>query len=537
MKYLYKILVIVIIISYSILPVIADETEWVDPQEKTLRLKESFSRDGFIIEASDFYDNSALITVYDSNRSFVTRNITRIDDYIVVGRLNISVMNIQEVTGNIDASLGLNRIVDQWVRIKTRVVGNPLIKISIIPKSIEINDKAIIRRTFIPDSEIPINFSVRNEGKAKLKNIILKINTLLPVLYGDKLNYEILELGSGNESEVITVRFKAPPKEERKLFLISAEAIGFDVFEKASRATDSINIEVNSMIGKKIEIKKYISEKIYFGDVGVVSISIKNNMSRRIDNLTLTDSLPAGLEPIDAKLKWNFTLLPDELKTISYNVKPQQPGTYYLQSGTSIIGYKNELYYNNKTVKLIVNGPYVMLTKSASPDELVKGDKITIRLDAENIGNSNAIVKLKDSVPANNSLPAQSYKEVLNTIVLHPGNSTSFSYILNTTVSGNYVIPQAKATVLDQFLYQEERYSQEISSNELLLNVKETIVVQPRPLKVAITPQKTDNPRSTRTPAVQSTTSKPVPGFQGNDFLLVFTVIILLLNRFSRDKL
>lgn len=532
MKPVYKILIVLIIFYSGVVPVFAEETEWVDPQEKTLRLTETFTREGFLIEASDFYDNSALITVYDAKHNIITRNITRINDYFSVnGRLNITVINLQEVSGNISAGHGLNVVVDRWVRIRTRVAGSPVPKVSIIPKSIELNNKIIIRRTFIPGSEIPINFSVKNEGKAKLKNIILKINTSLPVLYGEKVRYEIYELGPGNESDVITVRFQAPSTERQTFFLILAEARGNDVFDMDYSATDSINIDVNPLIGRKIEIKKYISEKIYIGDLGVVSISIKNNLSQKIDNVSLSDSLPAGLEPLDANLSWNFALGPNELKQISYKVRPQKPGTYYLQPGSSVIEYKDELYYNTKPVKLIVNGPYVVLMKSSSSDTPIKGERITIRLDARNIGDSTAIVKLNDRVPANHVLSSENYKEVLNTVVLHPGNSTSFSYELNTSEPGSFVIPPARATVYDQYLYQDERYKQTTSSNDLTLKVKDNKTMELPLVKVTEIPKRTVVPE---TPKTQTTeTPKPAPGFYG--YFVIF--IILVIARVIKEKI
>jgi hypothetical protein len=535
MRVICKILILLVILYSCIVPVLADETEWVDPQEKTLRLKETVTRDGFIIEASDFYDNSSLITVYDAKHNIITKNITRINDYIPVNdRLNITVINLQEVSGNISAVHGLNVVVDQWVRIQTRVKGIPYPKLSITPKSIELNKKIIIRRTFIPGSEIPINFSVRNEGKGKLKNIILKINTSLPAIYGDKLSYEILELGPGNESETFTVRFQAPSKEELKVFLIAAEARGFDVFGKVYNATDSIRIEVNPLIGKKIDLKKYVSEKIYMGDNGVVTLSVKNNLSQKIDNITLIDSLPAGLEPLDANLTWNLSLGPNELKTFSYKIKPQKPGTYYFAPGSSVIEYKDELYYNPKLVKMIVNGPYVELLKTVSPDDPVMGDNITIRLDVKNIGDSNAIVQLKDSVPANNSLSSAGFREVLNTLVIRPGKSQTFSYVVNTTISGSFVIPPAYAVIRDQFLYEDERYNQKISSNSLMLKIRETSIMPSQPIKMVSTPKRTATPERTTVP--ESTAAKPAPGFQLNDILILLLSIALLFNRIYKKR-
>jgi hypothetical protein len=535
MRKIYKTIVIFFILFSGISHAYADETEWVDPQEKTLRLTETFTRAGFLIEATDFYDNSALLTVYDSNRNVITKNITRINDYIEVDKsLNITVIKLEEVSGNISAGHGLNVIVDQWVRIETRIAGSPSPKISIISKAIVLNNKTIVRRIFIPGSEIAINFSVRNDGKAKLKRIYLKINTSLPVLYGDKLDYEIFELGAGNESEVITVRFGAPSVEQQQFFLISAEARGNDIFDRVYRAGDSINIEVNPQTGRKIDIKKYVSEKIYFGDIAVVSLSIKNNLSQATGNISLMEFLPAGLGPLDPNLTWTFSLGPQESKLISYKVRPEKPGTYYLQPGSSVIEYRDELYYNFKLVKLIVNGPYVVLMKSASPDTPGMGENITVRLEARNIGDSNAIVRLNDSVPENYSLPSKDYFPVLNTLVLHPGDSKSFSYEINVAGPGDHVIPPAKATVLDQFLYQDERYEQKITSNNLTIRVRESTKLETPPVKI-ITPVETTVPESSETPAVTtaSLTPEESPGFQWYILTMIFLFILILKKRES----
>lgn len=207
MKYPYKIFLISIIIFMFIIPALADDIEWVDPQEKTMRLMEFVIRDGFIIEASDFYDNSSLISVYDTSHNLISRNVTRINDYMEInGMLNISIKNLKEKVGNIGASLGMNVVVDQWVRIETRVAGRPLPRVSISPIEERIKDKLVVRRSFTPGSDISINFSVRNDGKAVLKDTILKINSSLPLLVDDKLYYELLDLRAGNGSGFITVR-------------------------------------------------------------------------------------------------------------------------------------------------------------------------------------------------------------------------------------------------------------------------------------------------------------------------------------------
>ena len=530
MKPICKIMIILIIFYSSIIPVFAEEPEWVDPQEKTMRMTESFTREGYVIEATDFYDYSALITVFDTKGNIVTRNVTGINDYFVVDDiLNISIINLQEVRGNIGANLGLNVSVDQWVKIRTRIKGRPSIRLSIIPKGIEINNKSVVRHTYIPGSEIPINFSIRNEGKAKLKDMVLKINTSMPVLYDEKLNYEILELSAGNESDVITVRFQAPYTGERKSISISVEAKAYDIFGKVYQAVDSAIIEVVPPFDNKIDLGKSVSEKVYMGDIAVVSINIRNNGSRKLDNVNLTDSLPAGVEPVDTNLSWNFTLGPFEQKTISYMVKPQKPGTYLFLPGSSIIEYRGVLDYNKKPVKLIVGGPYVVLLKYVSSNDIFKGDKVNVTVEAKNMGDATAIVKLNETIPANYSLTSgnQTYETVSETMVLHPGMSESVSYLIFASGTGGFILPPAKAIILDKILYKDERYTQRATSSEVMIKVREPLKMELSSSRMTSIPKKSAGTESVEK-NVPSGTPKSSAGFEGYIFIIFVIVIVVI---------
>lgn len=536
----------IIIILLFISPVLAEDIEWVDPQEKTLRLAESVTRDGFIIEATDFFENSSLISVYDLKHDLISRNVTRINDSMEIrGQLNISIKNLKEKVGTISANLGLNVVVDQWVRIETRVAGRPLPRVSISPPEEKIRNKKVVRRSFAPGSEISINFSVRNDGKAVLEDTILKINSSLPLLVDDKLYYELLDLGASNRSEFITVRFRAPAIKDQKNYQISAEARGKDIFGKNYNAVDSIDIEVKPQIDKRIYIRKYVTEKVYMGDIAVVSIYIKNNESRKLENLILEETLSGGLIPINTNLSWNFSLGPFEQKSISYKIKPEKPGTYFFPPGSARIEYEDSSEFDKKLNKLIVNGPYVILTKSANIENPQKGDNVTITIEAKNVGNEVAIARIADSVPVNYSLVSgnMSFSPLMRTEVLRAGNSTSFSYKLNIKENGLFNIPPVKATILDQFLYREERYSQKVTSSDLVINVRESTIIQQEPVKIIRTPAKTATPEPTITTANTEASTTPestpesTPGFSGYIVIMViFTVKHIIKKKNSRNE-
>jgi hypothetical protein len=514
----------------------------VDPQEKTLRLMEFVIRDGYYIEASDFYDNSSIISVYDPAHNLISRNITRLNDSMEVNeRFNITIIDLKEKTGNIGANLGLNVLVDQWVRIESRVAGRPIPRVSIAPHEERIQNKTVVRRSFKPGSEISLNFSVGNYGKAVLKDTILKINSSLPLLLDDTLNYDLLDIKAGNVSDILTIRFRAPYVEEKKIFTVRGIASGFDRWGKTYTGTESMDIEVIPQIDKRLYIRKYVTEKIYMGDAGVVSIIIKNNLTQKIENLTLTETPPGGLIPVTTNLSWNFSLEPLEQKSISYLVKPTKPGTYFFQPGSSRVEYKDGSEYDKKLNKMIVNGPYVVLSKTANIENPVKGDNVIITIEAKNLGTAVAIVKIVDDVPVNYSLKPgnMSFSNIVKTVVLRTGNSTSFSYTLTINATGSFILPAVKATVIDQFLYQDERYTQKISSNNLSINVKEPIIVQEQ-VKIIRTPVPTVIPEQTSVPVPTETTvptSKSTPGFQGHVFIMIYIVLHVIRNRNEKRKL
>jgi hypothetical protein len=281
---------------------------------------------------------------------------------------------------------------------------------------------------------------------------------------------------------------------------------------------------------------KYVPEKVYMGDVAVVSIIITNNGSKKYDIVNLIENLPSGIEPIETNLSWNFALGAFEQKSISYKTKPQKPGTYYFLPGSSIIEYQGVLDYNKEPGKLIVNGPYVVLTKFANPDDAIKNENINVTIEAKNLGDAIAIVKISDAIPVNYtlSLKNQTYELITDTMVIHPGMSGYFSYSLLTSSPGSFILPPAKAVILDKILYKDERYIQRTNSSELIIKVRDQLKIETPSIKLTSIPIKTVIPVSIETD-VASTTPKPASGFEGYIFIISF-ILILVIKKMKRGN-
>lgn len=531
MKFFLIITSILIILTISILPVIAEEPEWSDPQEKTLRLEESIIRDKFLIEATSFFEDSVLITVYWKGIS-IDNNIMRINDSWNVTSgyvddqekiINITIKDFREDRGNISAQEGLNVIVDQWVKIETRMAGAPLPIVSIVPEEKHRNNRTVVNRVFGPYSEIPINFTIINNGKATLRTPILRINTSLPLLFSDdKLYHELSSIKPG-ENITVRLRFKCPyigHVGSRTNFTISANVTGKDVFGRTYNDNETIYVIVKAYHDDKLELKKLIPERVYMGDIVTVSLNIKNNMfGFGVRNVTLTDTIPVGFEILHGgngeiknkdNISWNITLDSAE-KTILYSIVPKRPGIYSLDNAciddisTENMAEKICSDVPNKVSdhKIIASGPYVELVKSANKNINREG-QVDISVYIKNKGDRSAIVKLIDRVPkinivnknnntdnnnignsnnaGNNSMEI-SFDKIFETMIVRPQSTKLLNYsftIDNNIANGinndinnenmNYKLPPAKAIVLDQFLYQEDKYVQKVISNELSIN-------------------------------------------------------------------
>ena len=469
------------------------DIEWVDPQEKTLGLAENFTRNNFIIEATDFYDDgnngSAVITVYGNGKygtssGIISQTIARegdswnVTDIANITTMNIEIENLKEIKGNASANEGVNVLVDERVKIRTMLAGKPVPILSVMPLERKLNNRTFIDRIFSPGSEISINFSIANEGKATLRNVTLIVNgnnmSELPLLISDdSLHFELPDL-KANDTNIVNIRFRAPYIGKNKNFTIFGVVTGNDVFGRSYNATDSTYITVRPFADKMVEVKKYLPDKIYMGDFAYVALYINNNWGISISGINLTEDIPEGFEHLDdlySRNLTNFTLGPYENKFVEYKLKPMKPGIYTFPAGSSIVEWKygtgmgGGMEYNNKSNILIVNGPYIELRKSG----IINGDNIEIKIDARNVGDMTGIVRLRDTIPKGGT--------TIKSLVVHPDSTASFSYNISKAevaglISGGEVtLPHTDAVVLDQFLYSNDRYAQRAISNDLVLDM------------------------------------------------------------------
>jgi hypothetical protein len=102
-------------------------------------------------------------------------------------------------------------------------------------------------------------------------------------------------------------------------------------------------------------------------------------------------------------------------------------------------------------------------------------------------------------------------------------------------VAGNFSLPQVKAKVTDQLLYEDDRYTQRIVSNNLSVEVSDApksvltkiniTASTLRYAKTGNTPNETPNPLVKGVPVGDIDSSRSIGGFQS---YMLFGVIIIL---------
>lgn len=181
-------------------------------------------------------------------------------------------------------------------------------------------------------------------------------------------------------------------------------------------------ITVEEWINKTIKVTKTIRKIAYMGERSIVHIKITNLSKVNPDKILVTDYLPVDLivDP-DQDLLWNIT--DSDIDDITYSIRSLKPGNYELPPAKVQLEYygQNYIFYSNKpTIK--VDGPYVVITKTASKKNISPNDTVDIKVTVKNIGNQATYVYVTDQLPANTKLVSG----VLNfTTVLQPSGTNA----------------------------------------------------------------------------------------------------------------
>lgn len=203
------------------------------------------------------------------------------------------------------------------------------------------------------------------------------------------------------------------------------------VYEQLRKAYIFLNSVLFGEPQAILSIRKSTVDTMYLKDYTSVSLSVKNNGTYDLKNVSITDTLPDGFELlINQSLYWVVDIPAGLEWEYRYHIRPQEPN----KEGIVFPAAAAEFNINNKSYsaqsnqpRIVVLGPKVVLTKKTDVSAAKPGDTVNVTVVAENTGSTYTKVIIRDSLPANVTLA---------------GGSTFFEGVLEATrkVSINYTL-------------------------------------------------------------------------------------------------
>ncbi|MFH1322395.1 MAG: hypothetical protein ABIH80_00995, partial [Methanobacteriota archaeon] len=330
---------------------------------------------------------------------------------------------------------------DPWVTVAIQKRALPKLEVTVTTdKSTYTSNNAEI---------ITATVNVKNTGDAFIKNIDATLNIgELKLRGGDasQLHNSYLRLNKG-ESKSFEVILVVPDLIDQKSYNLSASAKGYDVKELGYNASGSVSLTVSPK-QNYFGITKAVRDRIYLQDYASVRITIANGGMYNIYNIHVTDNMSDKfvLSSSPTPFAWDIPLLkPGEEWGTGYSIKPTEANIdgWTIPAASATFTVNNKPYSaSTSTIKVIVNGPRILLNKTVSKPVVNISEDVTVTVSVNNIGNIGTKTDVKDSLPDDVSLVSGLLSQ-LN--FSEPRIVWGFSYIIRMNKEGEYELPSAIA--------------------------------------------------------------------------------------------
>lgn len=437
-----------------------------------------------------------------------------------------------------------------WVTIKAQTRSVPSLDISIglvyaSGDSIDAND---IR----PGSDINAKITIKNTGGDFIDDVIFNIDPGQLLVKDTTINNKLIDTVPKlykDEEKVVDMSLTIPVSLEEKEYEIRVNAAGQDIKDVTYNFNVSTKIKVKSDIDA-ISVGKSVSRSTsYLKEYVGVTLNIINTGHTTISNIRIHDAIPDRLIVIKDGAIQNYTELllnksvlgPSESWTVSYSLKPTEPGIYILPKfdANFSIG-DNNLSATAGEVGFRVFGPQVVLTKSVRD---MGNGVIDVIVMAKNVGNGPTRAVVNDSVLPSNTVMISG--ETTMTVSLDPDVEKAMSYTIRSSevnISKLIWSPARAIYYLDDWRFNttsDERYEEGhrieeerpleggIGAHIIIL----APVVTPTPYVEVTVPQVQEEKKKVvatiaRTP--MQTPEKSIPGLMLHESILLLTIIVLL---------
>ncbi|SES93346.1 hypothetical protein SAMN04488587_1653 [Methanococcoides vulcani] len=199
-------------------------------------------------------------------------------------------------------------------------------------------------------------------------------------IFGERLNITAFEIVTGND-------IPAP-------------------YTKIEVSTLNITEEkVDSWINNTISVTKTKYKDTYIDERVFIAIQINNLRNLEFQGVLINETLPENIlmDP-DINVDQTINISPYSKNTIQYSVKALRPGNYTIPpTEIEIVDHGIKYYQYTNSTELVVYGPYINATKTATVDGN-NPQLFDITVKVKNEGNRAAYVEIKDEMLQNSVL-------------------------------------------------------------------------------------------------------------------------------------
>jgi len=211
-------------------------------------------------------------------------------------------------------------------------------------------------------------------------------------------------------------------------------------------------------------VSKSINDNIYINEIATVTITLRNDGTRPINSIKVSDTLPPDFELNDnSTLQWELDIGAGECKSFTYQLKPLQPSTEGYVIPPVVVRWTDDgrtYSMRSDSTNIAVYGPKIELSKTVNPSTINRDEIVTVTIEVANTGNVLASVDVVDYLPETavltDGVPGAD-------VVLQAGETQRFSYSMKVNTTGSVELPPAVAHFVDTYDYEGTVISEEIS--------------------------------------------------------------------------
>jgi len=451
---LIALLAVFILSSLSIIAFAADDVEWVEKQSGAkLYWGDSVTVEGYEIKAEDFSDDMVFISISKDGEKLKTSPLSAGMDVVYDDKIKVYAQNVdpnyETITKDGKEFKTQNR--NPYAELNILVSGEPSFDIQV-----ETNED-----TYESKDRIDVTITVKNDGEAKAKDVVLTVDTAGMELLEGKPEYTYSKVLKEETLETINLTLEAPTPWEDTDFNITAKVKCLDEGDKGYEYVGSKTIKVEKNWG--LVVSKNLPKDRHMGETVHVSVTVRNIGLCDIDDIVLNDSIVSGMHlKEDTALNKTLSLKSGETaeKVFEYTLIPETPGEFTFPPSVAIFtlpnGESGEVSSNSsETFKIY--GPNITVTKTVDKQQLNPGDELNVTVTAQNTGNVNANVTVTDTLPSEAKLTSgeTSFRQILGS----GGSSKTITYALRMNEEGEIQLPACKASFIDL-----DKYSGEVNS-------------------------------------------------------------------------